>query len=147
MTDIHVDDFYKDSAVILCQLYNTFPRPNTLYVEDIIGPDEPDEFGLQSKRHLACFATMLWLGEEGYLRYTDTIRQIAIDQAVLTHHAFVLISGQYELRPLPSEEEAALPTSVLEHRSSNINQLRLAINSGSSNALRAIVRYLLARWR
>jgi hypothetical protein len=147
MTDIHVDDFYKDSAVILSQLYATFPQPSTLYVEDIIGPDEVDEFGLQSKRHQACFATMVWLGDEGYLRYTDTIRQIAIDQAVLTHQAFVLISGQYELRPLPSEEEAALPNSVLEHRSSNINQLRLAIQSGSSTSLKTIVRYLLARWR
>lgn len=147
MTDIHIDDFYKDSAIILCSLYNSFPRPHTLYVEDIIGPDEPDEFGLQSKRHQACLATMLWLGEEGYLRYTDTVRQLAIDQAVLTHHAFVMISGQYELRPLPSEEEAALPNSVFEHRSSNINQLRLAINSESSTALRAIMRYLLTRWK
>lgn len=147
MADIHIDDFYKDSAMILCALYNNFPRPHTLYVEDIIGPDEPDEFGLQSKRHQSCFATMLWLGSEGYLRYTDTIRQMAIDQAVLTHHAFVLISGQYELRPLPSEEEASLPNSVFEHRSSNINQLREAINSGSSSSLRTIVRYLLSRWR
>lgn len=147
MTDIHVDDFYKDYAVILCQLYLAFPRPSAIYVEDVIGPEEADEFGLQSKRHQSCLATMLWLGDEGYLRYTDTIQQIAIDQAVLTHRAFVLISGQYELHPLPSEEDAALPNSVLEHRLSNINQLRLAIRSGSSTSLKTIVRYLLARWR
>ena len=147
MADIHVDDFYKDCAVILCQLYITFPRPSTIYVDDIIGPEEADEFGLQSKRHQACFATMLWLGDEGYLRYSDTVQQIAIDQAVLTHRAFVLISGQYELHPLPSDEDTSLPGSVLEHRLSNINQLRLAIQSGSSASLKTIVRYLLARWR
>ena len=31
---------------------------------------------------------MLWLGEEGYLRYDQPIRQDAIDQAVLTGRCF-----------------------------------------------------------
>ena len=46
MSDIHIDDFFRDAAIALNRLYLSFPRPIALYVEDIIGPDEPDEFGL-----------------------------------------------------------------------------------------------------
>ena len=44
MADIHVEEFYKDVAVALVQLYSVFPRRTNLFVEDIAGPDEPDEF-------------------------------------------------------------------------------------------------------
>lgn len=84
MADIHVEEFYRDVAIALSQLYSAFPRRINLFVEDIAGPDEPDEFGLHSKRHMACFGALLWLAEEGFLRYVDTIRQEALDQAVLT---------------------------------------------------------------
>ena len=80
MADIHIEEFYKDAAIALVQLYNAFPRRVNLFVEDIAGPDEPDEFGLHSKRHMACFGTLLWLAEEGLLRYVDTIRQV-LDKA------------------------------------------------------------------
>ena len=93
MADIHIEEFYKDAAIALVQLYNAFPRRVNLFVEDIAGPDEPDEFGLHSKRHMACFGTLLWLAEEGLLRYVDTIRQEALDQAVLTQRAFVRLSS------------------------------------------------------
>ena len=84
MAGIHINDFYRDASRILVSLFGVFPRPVTLFAEDICGADEPDEYGLHSQRFQACFATLLWLGEEGYLRYTDTIRSEAIDQAVLT---------------------------------------------------------------
>ncbi len=45
MADIHVEEFYKDVAIALVQLYMSFPRRVNLFVEDIAGPDEPDEFG------------------------------------------------------------------------------------------------------
>ena len=48
MADIHIEEFYKDAAIALVQLYNAFPRRVNLFVEDIAGPDEPDEFGLHS---------------------------------------------------------------------------------------------------
>ena len=95
MADIHVEEFYKDVAIALAQLYAAFPRRTNLFVEDIAGPDEPDEFGLHSKRHMACFGALLWLQEEGLLRYVDTIRQEALDQAVLTREAFVRLSAQH----------------------------------------------------
>lgn len=44
--DLQIDDFYKDAASGLLMLYQAFPRKLALYVEDLIGREEPDEFGL-----------------------------------------------------------------------------------------------------
>lgn len=93
MADIHIADFHRDCANILVTLYRNFPRKIHLYVDDIAGPDEPDEFGLPSPRHQSCFATMIWLAEAGYVQYVTTIRQEALDQACLTHLGFILLSS------------------------------------------------------
>ncbi|MGM0953290.1 MAG: hypothetical protein ACQEW7_09950 [Pseudomonadota bacterium] len=139
MADIHVEEFYKDVAVALVQLYSVFPRRMNLFAEDIAGPDEPDEFGLHSNRHMACFGALLWLEEEGLLRYVDTIRQEALDQAVLTHKAFVRLSA-----PAPqtlaeklsaSARNSDLPPSVQRDLSTYIHLLRSAIKSGSSDKI------------
>lgn len=135
MADIHVEEFYKDAAVALVQLYNAFPRRINLFVEDIAGSDEPDEFGLHSKRHMACFGTLLWLAEEGLLRHVDTIRQEALDQAVLTQRAFVRLSSPAspELQEQsPGKPGADLPATVREDFSTHIHMLRAALKSGSS---------------
>ena len=52
--DLQIDEFYKDCAAGLLQLYLVFPLRTALYVEDLIGLEEPDEFGLPSKRHKSC---------------------------------------------------------------------------------------------
>lgn len=130
MADLHIEDFHKDVARILSRLYAAFPRPVQLYVEDLCGPDTPDEYGIQSPRHQACFATMLWLAEEGYLRYVDHIRQQALDQAVLTRKAFLLLSG------LSTEPGDAAPIS-------RIDRMRRALAS-SSGELADLVRSLLS---
>lgn len=93
MHDLHIGDFYKDVAGILITLYMRFPQKSTLYIEDINGPDTPDEFGLHSPRHLSCFSAALWLAEEGYLRFTQTIHQDALDEVVLTQAAFLFFSS------------------------------------------------------
>src|SRR5690606_40107964 len=67
--DLQIEDFYKDAAGGLLMLYQAFPRKVPLYVEDLIGREEPDEFGLPSKRHQSCLGALLWLAEEGYLRF------------------------------------------------------------------------------
>ncbi|MBW0146554.1 hypothetical protein [Marinobacter arenosus] len=145
MADIHVEEFYKDVAIALVQLYGVFPRRVNLFVEDIAGPDEPDEFGLHSKRHMACFGALLWLEEEGLLRYVDTIRQEALDQAVLTHAAFVRLSA-----PAPSALSEALaqskapaddnlPPSVQEDLSTHIHLIRKALKSGHSGRISQVV--------
>jgi hypothetical protein len=143
MTDIHIDDFYKDVAKILLHLYVSFPKPTQIYVEDISGADEPDEYGLHSPRHNACFSTLLWLAQSGYIHYADTIRQEALDQAVLTQKAFLLLTAYSELADSHPKVKTENPPSVKEEFSSNIHQIRLALKSSSSVQIRKIVQYLL----
>jgi hypothetical protein len=141
MADIHVEEFYKDAAVALVQLYSAFPRRVNLFVEDIAGPDETDEFGLHSKRHMACFGALLWLAEEGFLRYVDTIRQEALDQAVLTQEAFIRLSSPapdalvQELRGPEDTAETLLPPSLQEDLSSHIHLVRVALKSRHSTRI------------
>ena len=145
MADIHVEEFYKDAAIALVQLYGAFPRRINLFVEDIAGPDEPDEFGLHSKRHMACFGALLWLAEEGLLRYVDTIRQEALDQAVLTRDAFIRLSApapETLAREFGAPEEgpaSALPPSVKEDLSTHIHLIRTALRSGNSGRISQIM--------
>lgn len=147
MADIHIDDFHRDTALILLRLYAQFPRKITLYVDDICGADTPDEFGLHSERWMACFSTMIWLAEQGYLRFDQAIRQEAIDQAVLTEASFLLLSSRSSLNLGLPEPEAELPASVAENYQSNIMQLRECVKSGSSIMIGQCVRYLLNHMR
>jgi hypothetical protein len=141
MSDINVDDFFQDAARALLILYQAFPRPRTLFVDDICGPEEPDEFGMHSDRFLACFGALVWLGEEGFLRSGETVRQEAVDQAVLTSRCFTLLTTPARI-PL-AEIGRGLPESVELERSSNIHQVREALKARSSTALRRIMLSLL----
>jgi hypothetical protein len=149
MADIHIEEFYKDTAVILALLYAAFPRRVNLFVEDIAGPDEPDEFGLHSKRHMACFGALLWLAEEGLIRYVDTIRQEALDQAVLSHAAFTRLSA-----PAPSEllntpparpPGQDLPGSVRQDLSTHIHLIRQALRRGTSAQISQVMQQVFFR--
>ena len=142
MADIHIDDFYRDVAKILVRLYAVFPRKTALYVEDISGPDQPDEFGLHHPRFEACFSTMVWLAEHGYLNFQDTIRQEALDQVALSQKAFLILASRSSLAP--DAADTSLPPSILEASQMNIAHLRAAIKDGSSSALKRAVSYLLA---
>ena len=150
MADIHIEEFYKDAAIALVQLYNAFPRRVNLFVEDIAGADEPDEFGLHSKRHMACFGTLLWLAEEGLLRYVDTIRQEALDQAVLTQRAFVRLSSPASpdlLEENHSDSGQNLPPAIREDFSTHIHTLRNALRSGSSAKISRVMQATFFRDR
>ncbi|MDX9873626.1 MAG: hypothetical protein RBS88_01855 [Spongiibacteraceae bacterium] len=143
MADLHIDDFFKDAGLILLQLYNGFPRRQLLYVEDIIGPTEVDEFGLPDARHQACFSTMLWLAEEGWLRYDSTIRQEALDQAVLTRKSLLLLSGvDQRAAALPASGTA--PASLTNAARTRVTALRRALKDGNTIAISATVRALLS---
>ncbi|MFC5695960.1 hypothetical protein ACFPU0_10375 [Pseudomonas sp. GCM10022186] len=137
--DLQIDDFYKDCAAGLLQLYQAFPRRIALYVEDLIGPSEPDEFGLPSKRHESCLGALLWLADEGYLRFDSAIRFEALDQAVLTEKGFLRLS-----RALPGAlaDTEALPPSVLRVRASLAQQLREALRSADSERLVRLTRLI-----
>jgi hypothetical protein len=144
MADLHIDDFYKDVALILLRLYGVFPRRHLLFVDDICGFEEPDEFGLPGARSLGCFSAMIWLGEEGYLRFEALIRQEALDQAVLTEKSFLLLSSRSELPALETEEPAPpVPPSVMAESSTHIAQLRKAVGSNSSILIEQCVNHLL----
>lgn len=143
MSDIHIDDFYRDAAKCLVQLYNHFPRTMTLYVEDISGPDTPDEFGLHSTRHQACLHTLLWLHKTDYLMYDTLVRQEALDQAVLSHRAFLLLNEVDESLPALTD----LPEPVAREESLVIHRLRRELKEGTSYSLADCVRRLMKRSR
>ncbi|HEY6528898.1 MAG TPA: hypothetical protein VIZ65_09415 [Cellvibrionaceae bacterium] len=143
MSDIHIDDFYRDAARILVLLYNQFPRKTTLYIEDIAGPDEPDEFGLHSARHLACFYTMLWLGQNDYLQYESLIRQEAMDQTVLSHRAFMLLSSLPQNPHSLDQTLKQIPAAVAEQNYLLINRLRRELKEGSSYSLAELMQQLM----
>jgi len=144
MISLHIDDFYADAAQIIVSLYGVFPRPVTVFAEDICGPDEPDEYGVHSHRHLACFATFIWLGEEGYIRFHDTIRQDAIDQAVLTGKCFNALLRQLPDNDISVDAERLSP-SVIAEQKTLIFQLEAAIKNRSSNDLKQAFIPLLNR--
>jgi hypothetical protein len=124
--DLQIDDFYRDAAGGLLALYQAFPRKVALYVEDLIGREEPDEFGLPSKRHQSCLGALLWLADEGYLRFESTIQFQALDQAVLTEKGFIRLTRAV---PRQSPDDRTLPPSVLRIQASLAHQLRDALKS------------------
>jgi hypothetical protein len=146
MADLHIDDFYRDCALIFLRLYTTFPRKTVLYVDDICGPDTPDEFGLHSERHQSCFSAMTWMAEAGYISFTETIREEALDQAVLTQRGFLLLSSRTELElGMPEDEkDDGLPPSVMERSHTNVTQIRRALKAGSSIVIQQVMHYLLS---
>jgi len=146
MADLHIDDFYRDCALILLRLYASFPRKSILYVDEVCGPDSPDEFGLHSQRHHACLSAMIWLGEAGYLSFTETIRDEALDQAVLTQVGFLLLNSRSELELGFPEElpDDGIPPSVMERSMTNVMQVRRALREGSSIYIQQVMHYLLS---
>lgn len=147
MADLHIDDFYFDIGLTLSRLYSSFPRRCTLYVADISGPDTPDEFGVQSDRFLSCFSAMLWLRDQGYILFDSTIRQEAIDQAVLTESSFLVLSSQARVQPFEEFSTDGLPTSVAEKAITNINLLRRALINRSSIEIGRIVFHIMDQSR
>ncbi|WP_299591630.1 hypothetical protein [uncultured Microbulbifer sp.] len=127
LDDLHIHDFYRDAGRILLALFQQFPAPATIYVEDIAGPDTPDEFGLHSPRHLACLGAMTWLKECGYIRFSQLVRQEAVEEAALSHHSFLLL------------------VSRGEDGTSNAEKLDQVVRGGSSPQLEELMVGLMAQ--
>jgi hypothetical protein len=167
MADINIDNFYRHIAKILSMLYSAFPTRSPIYVDDVAGIDEPDEYGLHSPHYTAGFFALIWLADEGFLRYSDTIRQDGIDQAALTNKAFMRLSQPVEriyLDPDYSPDENLdkspdkgpdksnvvnlapaenLSPSIIEDRKMVINQLRFALKRADSIAIAKVVQHIL----
>ncbi|GIZ11851.1 hypothetical protein [Pseudomonas sp. NCCP-436] len=137
--DLQIDDFYRDAASGLLMLYQAFPRKMALYVEDLIGREEPDEFGLPSKRHQACLGALLWLAEEGYLRFESTIAYDALDQAVLSEKGFLRLSGAL---PHIQVQDQTLPPSVRRVHATLAFQLREALAEQDGERIASLTRLL-----
>lgn len=151
MNSINIDEFFADAAQILIRLQRSFPQPIILQVDDICGPEETDEFGMHSARYLACFAAMLWLAEEGYLRFNETVRSEAIDEAVLSARCFVLLTqpnteaGVTQIPDQAGQASDSVPDSVALERSSLGSQLHSNLRPRDSLALNAIMLELMQR--
>ncbi|MCV6613624.1 MAG: hypothetical protein OIF35_01520 [Cellvibrionaceae bacterium] len=131
MSDLHIDDFYRDSARILLQLYRHFPRRAMIYTEDINGADCPDDFGLPSDRHQACFSAMLWLADNGYLEYGSTVALEALDQAVLSKSGFTLLAAieskpEYLGHSNPGKAEPQTRSQLLRYKLKHESSIKLA---------------------
>lgn len=127
MLDIHITEFYNDVAKILVTLYRAFPRQVSVYVEDISGLDTPDDYGLHSERHLACFNTFLWLKEEGLIRYSDIEQQTAFNHVVLTLDAFRWLSS----------------FDAVEGGPKFVDELQIALRDGTSDDVERMIKTLL----
>ncbi|MEJ6682762.1 MAG: hypothetical protein QNL96_02220 [SAR86 cluster bacterium] len=154
MADINIENFYRHIAVALNLLYSNFPSKFALYVDEIAGIDEPDEYGLHSPRYTSGFFALLWLEEEGYMRFVDTIREDGVDQACLTHKEFLKLSAACDpiyVEPTLGntskvssiDPSVGLSPSVIEERKLVISQLRRALRSGSSIAVNKIIQQFL----
>ncbi len=142
MLDIHIDDFCKDSALVLKTLYCTFPRRSDVFVEDIMGSDELDEFGMHSRRHQSCLACMLWLAEEGLIKYNGLIQLEGIDQAVLTNRALSLLCSTVP-QSVQSTTTQPLPSDITHV--SFIEHMQDALASQSSQRVRDLMIHFFNR--
>ncbi|MDO8696694.1 MAG: hypothetical protein Q7J74_06265 [Pseudomonas sp.] len=136
--DLQIDEFYKDAAAAMLLLYQAFPRKVALYVEDLIGREEPDDFGLPSQRHQNCLGALLWLAEEGYLRFDSCIAYDALDQAVLSEKGFLRLT-----RGLPlSNPDQQLTPSIRRVQATLAYQLREALGSRQSERVALLTQHL-----
>jgi len=138
VNDLHIEDFSKDIAKVLIFLYEYFPRKMEIYVEDINGPDDVDDYGLHSNRHLSCLSAIVWLAEEGLIRYESLVKQESFDQTVLTKRSYVLLSSIVKVAA-DTNEQSDLPHSILRTRSTRIAQIKKAVKSGSSEAIKLAI--------
>ena len=137
--DLQIDEFYKDAAAGLLSLYQVFPRKAALYVEALIGREEPDEFGLPTPRHQSCLGALLWLAEEGYIRFDSTIGYDALDQAVLSEKGFLRLTRAV---PHALREGEALPPSVRRVHATLAFQLREALSQRHGERISRLSRLL-----
>ena len=145
MFDIHIEEFFHDAFQTLNTLYQAFPKKCNVFVEDIAGPDQPDEYGLHSDRFQCCFGSMLWLEKEGYIRFESTLRQEAIDQACLTMKGLSMLSTicrdvyLNELVASLSDPDLSLSGKP------NIETLKFIAKQGTSTQLALAMQYLLTQ--
>lgn len=134
MNDVNIDDFYHDMGVILLTLFQQFPRKVSLFIDDISGPDDMDEFGLHSPRYLSAIGALMWLHDEGYVRYSDIIKQESAEDCTLTQKAFVKL-----IRPNLTADEFENANSIKKRESTLAFQMQQALKNQSSIDMQNII--------
>lgn len=135
MFDIHIEEFFHDSFRVLNTLYAAFPKKCNVFVEDIAGADQVDEYGLHSDRSQCCFGTMLWLDQEGFIRFESTLRQEAIDQAILTMKGLAMVSTVCQNQVINELCLSISPINTALPGKPNIESLKHIYKHGTSTQL------------
>lgn len=143
MFDIHIEEFFHDSFKVLNTLYSAFPKKCNVYVEDIAGSDQVDEYGLHSDRFQCCFGSMLWLELEGFIRFESTLRQEAIDQASLTMKGLAMVSTICQNKNINELSHSILPIDPTLPGKPNIESLKHIFRHGTSTQLAIAMQHLL----
>jgi len=146
MYDIHIEEFFLDCTKILKQIYHAFPKNSNVYVEDISGPDQADEYGLHSDRFQSCFGAMLWLEHEKFIRFESTMRQEAIDQANLSAKGLRLMSSICHDEYMNNLSGKIQPKIEGLKGRPNIDTLNHIIKHGTSSQLALAVQYLIQKY-
>jgi len=134
MNDVNIDDFYHDIGIILLSLYQQFPRKVSLFIDDICGPDEMDEFGLHSPRYLCAIGALMWLHDEGYIRYSDIIKQESAEECTLTQKAFVKL-----IKPNLVRDKINQANSIEKRESTLAFQIQKALQDQSSIDMQRVI--------
>jgi len=114
LTRLNIEDFCADTARIWLFLLDQFPKSITLYIDDIVGPDHEDEFGLKTDRYIRALEAVIWLEAEGYLRFQQRVKQESFDECTLTLKGLrTLIRTNPKGIKLCDELKAALETPSL----------------------------------
>lgn len=134
MNDVNIDDFYHDIGVILLSLYQQFPRKVSLFIDDICGPDQMDDFGLHSSRYLSAIGALMWLHDEGYIRYMDIVKQESAEECTLTQKAFVKL-----IKPNLNGTNLNEASSIEKRESTLAFQMQHALQAQSSIDLQNVI--------
>lgn len=146
MFNIHIEEFFLDCTKILKQLYMSFPMKSNVFVEDISGPDQADEYGLHCDRFQSCFGAMLWLEKEKFIHFESTLRQEAIDQATLTSKGLRLMSSICHDEVMNSLTDQIHPLIEGLKGLPNIDTLNHIMKHGTSSQLALAMQHLIHKY-
>ena len=93
-----------------------------------------DEFGLHSPRYLSAIGALMWLNDEGYVRYHDIIKQESAEECTLTQKAFVKL-----IKPNLSKTEMQTANSIEKRESTLAFQIQKALQDQSSIDMQRII--------
>lgn len=126
-----VPEYFIDQSAMLCQLWQAFPQPCSLWVVDFTDDLELDEFGLHSPRHLRCLGCMQWLASEGWIRYQDQERELGVNQVVLTQKALLSLLQPVDGLTLMEQIQAQRPLLPNEDAQAKLQQLGMRFLQGA----------------